>query len=101
MKRSSKESNMMENEDIHIDSYLNSIERVSAPPFLFTRIREQLAHHVEKVPGVYVWMGGLSLCVLLSFNFMIVLKSGARRHGDEKHVFANSIGYLSDNNLYR
>ncbi len=101
MKRSSNESNMMENEDIHIDSFLNSIERVSAPPFLFTRIREKLGNHVEKISGAYVWIGGLSLCILLSINFMIVLKSGAGRHGDDRHVFANSIGFLSDNNLYR
>lgn len=101
MNKSSNTYNNMENEDIHIDSYLNSIERVAAPPFLMTRIREKLANHVEKVPGAYVWIGGVSLCVLLSFNFMVVLKTGAARSGDDKHVFANSIGYLSDNNLYR
>lgn len=101
MNKSSKERNTMRQEDIHIDSYLNSIQRVSAPPFLFTRIRERVADQVEKVPGIYVWIGGLSLCILLSFNFMVLMKIGSGRSGDDRHVFANSINYLSDNNLYR
>jgi hypothetical protein len=101
MNKSSKTNNNMENQDIHIDYYLNSIERVTAPPFLMTRIRQQLAHHVEKVPAVYVWIGALSLCVLLSLNLMILLKSGSGRTNDERHVLANSISYLSNNNIYR
>ena len=101
MNKSSNEHYMMENVDEYIDSYLHSIERVPAPPFLITRIRERLANHVEKVSRAYVLAGGLSLCVLFLFNFMVVSKTGAGRSKDDRHVLANSIGYLSDNNIYR
>ncbi len=101
MNKSSNEHNSMRKEDVHIETLFSSIERVPAPPFLFARIRERVSSHVENVPRGYVWVSAVSLCVILSFNVIFLLRTGAGRSGDDRQVFANSIGFSADNNLYR
>lgn len=78
---------------------LENIQKVDAPPFLLTRIREQI-HELrsDHVSPRMAWGLGISFLLLLTIN-VFVLASLSKQAGNEKSM-VQSMELVQDNTLY-
>ncbi len=85
---------------------LKQISEVDAPPFLLTRIRQQIQNMANaEAPVKWKWAFALTSIIILLFNFSILLKTGepvekqdTQNSGIEKVI--NSMNLSTSNQFY-
>jgi hypothetical protein len=79
---------------------LSQIQRVEAPPFLLTRIRQRISDTRQQVsPGV-AWVAGLSFLLVLALNLYIISSSDYHRETQKKPDLAQTMNLYPHNSLY-
>jgi hypothetical protein len=82
---------------------LQQIKEVDAPPFLYTRIQQQI-HNLQQLeaPAKWKWAFAFSTLLILLINISIMISSSApvskQNSGVENIV--NSLGLSNTNDLY-
>ena len=83
----------------HLD-ILDKIQRVDAPPFLYTRITQRIeSEKFEKISYKKVWAIASVFLVILSVNIAIVVNNPSESNA--KTEFAQSMNLISNNTLYK
>ncbi|MCX6148282.1 MAG: hypothetical protein NTW25_13695 [Candidatus Kapabacteria bacterium] len=78
---------------------LENIQKVDAPPFLLTRIKQQIENsNYSKFSSKFTLSLGLSFLVLLILNTSIILHH--KNHQKDEKQIANSFGLMLNNSLY-
>lgn len=91
---------MKHKEDTDFSSLLDSIQRVDAPPFLLTRIKEKIKTNPDVKVGVgWVLAGGMSLVMVLIINLVVISKNNIK-HQQTPNLVA-SMNLAPDNTLYQ
>ncbi len=86
--------------DTDFSYYLGNIQRVDAPPFLLTRIKEKaMANSDIKVGRGWVLAGGMSLAMVLIMNVVIINRDSAKQQKTQNLV--ESMNLAADNTLYQ
>lgn len=78
---------------------LNLIQKVEAPPFLYSRIMQRIEKETNK-PQVrnFTWAIGFSMIIILAFNIMAI--SFSSKHTSGNKSLATELGLYPQNNLY-
>lgn len=91
---------MKHKEDTDFSSLLDSIQRVDAPPFLLTRIKEKIKTNPDVKVGVgWVLAGSVSLMLVLVVNVVVMSKSSVKNQQTTNLVA--SMNLAPDNTLYQ
>ena len=91
---------MKHKEDTNFSSLLGTIQRVDAPPFLLTRIKEKIKTNPEIKIGLgWVFAGSLSLMLVLVLNVVVMSKSSVKNQQTANLVA--SMNLVPDNTLYQ
>jgi hypothetical protein len=78
---------------------LENITKVDAPPFLLTRIKQQIDNsNYSKFSSKFALSLGLSFLILVILNVTIIFTQKESRMDDKQ--FAHSFGLMSNNSLY-
>lgn len=79
---------------------LDQIQKVEAPPFLMTRIRQKIdAAAANQIPGSWVWSLGLSFILVMGLNIAIIVNNMQVPTTDDNIV--NTMNLSPDNALYK
>lgn len=79
---------------------LDQIQKVEAPPFLMTRIRQKIdAAAANQIPGSWVWSLGLSFILVMGLNIAIIVNNMQVPATDDNIV--NTMNLSPDNALYK
>jgi hypothetical protein len=85
--------------DTDFSSLLSTIQKVDAPPFLLTRIKEKLKSNPDVKVGVgWVLAGGMSLVMVLIINVVVISKNSTKHQQIPNLV--ESMNLAPDNTLY-
>lgn len=82
---------------------LKQMKEVDAPPFLLTRIMQQIQNlQHTKAPAKWKWAFAFTSILLLVFNISILIKSSASANKKITSVqnIVNSLGLAATNDLY-
>ncbi len=80
-------------------SMLETIQRVEAPPFLLTRIRQQIANRQDAaVPTRWAWAAGLSFVLILALNIYAI--TGSSRGTRPQANLVQTMDLYPHNSLY-
>ena len=91
---------MKHKEDTNFSSLLGTIQRVDAPPFLLTRIKEKIKTNPEIKIGLgWVFAGSVSLMLVLVLNVVVMSKSSVKNQQTANLVA--SMNLVPDNTLYQ
>jgi hypothetical protein len=86
--------------DTDFSSLLSTIQKVDAPPFLLTRIKEKLKSNPDVKVGVgWVLAGGMSLVMVLIINVVVISKNSTKHQQIPNLV--ESMNLAPDNTLYQ
>ena len=87
-------------EEERINELLGSVERVDAPPFLFTRIEARIAARQEERPSrSWVLATSMAMVMLLAVNSYVLFSgSGNEKAGVER--IADGMNMGASNQLY-
>lgn len=78
---------------------LGKIQRVEAPPFLFTRIQQRIENErMQRVSTGKVVALAFSFAVILIINTLVFV--GAKSETNSTEMYANAINLTSTNTLY-
>jgi hypothetical protein len=81
-----------------IDQYLNEIEKVEAPPFLFTRIKQKMETvRTSHVSLKLAWGAGSALLLVLVLNIAVINFTSQR----EEQNMVVEMHLNTDNSLYK
>ena len=91
----------MDSKNKKISLYLLSqIQKVDAPPFLFTRIKQKIEHtYPTKFSLKSTWSIGLSFILVLILNFMAINKRIHQTKSDNNLV--KTFNLMPDKSLYK
>lgn len=80
---------------------LKGVQQVEAPPFLFTRIQQQIANLAD-VPAPVKWRVAFvtAAIVLIVLNTGILLKSSSQQKAQVVEQVVNSLQLSSSNDFY-
>jgi len=79
---------------------LNRIQRVEAPPYLFTRIQQKIANgQTERLPKGMAVAINLSFVLILVINVIVFMRNTNK--SDSTENYAQSIHLMSNNSLYK
>ena len=86
--------------DTDFSYYLGNIQRVDAPPFLLTRIKEKIKTEPEiKVGMGWVLAGGMSLIMMLIMNVAIINRDSVKHPKTQNLI--ESMNLAPENTLYQ
>lgn len=89
--------------EINMDNQINSldhIQRVEAPPYLYTRISQRIRNnHSGKISPLLGWSLGITCALILLLN-ITVLSMYSNKQIEEKNL-AKSMNLMPDNYLYK
>jgi hypothetical protein len=86
--------------DTDFSSLLSTIQKVDAPPFLLTRIKEKIKTNPEIKIGLgWVFAGSVSLILVLVVNVVVMSKSNVKNQQTTNLVA--SMNLAPDNTLYQ
>lgn len=86
--------------DTDFSYYLGNIQRVDAPPFLLTRIKEKIKTNPEiKVGMGWVLAGGMSLIMMLIMNVAIINRDSVKHPKTQNLI--ESMNLAPENTLYQ
>jgi len=77
-------------------SALNKIQKVEAPPFLFTRILERVQTQAAEASPVTKWAVSVSLAAILLLNIAVIVSENR----SSKTNLAQTMGLMPNNMLY-
>jgi hypothetical protein len=82
---------------------LKQIKEVDAPPFLLTRIKQQIQNQqLAEAPLKWKWSFALAFAVVLALNISTLLGAGnivEKKHPGVENI-VNSLGLSATNDLY-
>jgi hypothetical protein len=79
--------------------YLERIQRVETPPFLFTRIQERVKQIEKDSMPKYVSLAiNVSFLLLLTINVIVLVNYPSKQNVNEN--LAKSMNLISNNSLY-
>lgn len=79
---------------------LTMINKVEAPPFLFTRILQKIENKKRETMSKSMAISlGISFVVILLINTMVFIENNDKTNSVEK--YAESIQLISNNSLYK
>lgn len=77
---------------------LKKVQKVEAPPFLWTRIQARLRQSdVERLPRSWQWAGALAFGMLLLLNWRVIANAG---NPTPEATLAAGIPLQTNNQLY-
>lgn len=78
---------------------LKLIEKVEAPPFLYTRIMQRIETETAK-PQMknFTWAIGISMVIILAFNIIAISSRG--RQSEKNNSLIMELSLVPQNNLY-
>ncbi|MBR9919738.1 MAG: hypothetical protein GYB31_02800 [Bacteroidetes bacterium] len=81
---------------------LKRIKKVSAPPFLFTRIEAKIeAREKNRLPISWAFGGSLALGILLCLNIFLIINSSEPNHQNNQiNSVADALELNTSNQLY-
>lgn len=80
--------------------HLSRINKVDAPPFLFTRILQKIENQKREAMSKSMAVSlGISFAVLLFINTMVFIENNAKTNSVEN--YAESIQLISNSSLYK
>ena len=80
---------------------LQKIEHVDAPPFLFTRIMEQIhSLHAAPAPLKWKWAFAVTAIFIIVLNISVMIKSTAQKERNGLSELIGNMHLSSSNNLY-
>lgn len=83
-----------------LDNLLSKIQRVEAPPYLFTRIQQKIAQTKNEAMPIKTALAiKLSFAVLLIVNIVVLSNYNTKSNATES--YAESIHLISNNSLYK
>lgn len=81
---------------------LKKVQRVETPPFLYTRILQQL-HQLKEAPAPVKWRYAFAaaalLLLVLNIGILLSAKPQGRQHGNIENI-VNSMHLSTSNELY-
>ncbi len=91
---------MKQEVDTDISSLLGKLQRIDAPPFLLTRIKEKIKTEPEiKVGMGWVLAGGMSLIMMLIMNVAIINRDSVKHPKTQNLI--ESMNLAPENTLYQ
>ncbi|MEZ4690305.1 MAG: hypothetical protein R3A12_09040 [Ignavibacteria bacterium] len=100
----------MDQKSSNIDKELDKlklIKTVDTPPYLFTRIRQQidtLESESETAPAEWKWGFALTMIIVLALNISTLFNSNTSGSADQTSGINEVVSYMnlsSDNELYK
>jgi hypothetical protein len=80
---------------------LGRVQRVDAPPFLYTRVLERVRQlKVEEVKTPWVWATALALLLLVLVNGALLTRAPESPGTEQLESVADAMSINPDNNLY-
>lgn len=81
---------------------LSKIEKVDAPPFLYTRILQKIENQKQiEVSIAKQWSLALAFLLLIILNISVLTSSTASKQNNKQtENLASGLGLVTDNNLY-
>lgn len=92
----------MKKQDLHIEGYLNQIERVKTPPFLLTRIEAQIHNEESPIPRLrsFAYLSIAVLVVMLNAFVIFNYSSDLQSNSDSVIELTSSLSMNTSNQLY-
>lgn len=78
---------------------LDLINKVDAPPFLLTRIKQKIESSANKVSPVVLWTTCISVCLVFIVNIYAISDTGKHKN-DTAHSLAEAMNLYPNNSLY-
>lgn len=78
------------------ETQLSNMQKVDAPPFLFTRIAQKIKHEKQVFSSPWAWALSATLALLMLFNLIVITKHFQPKH--ETEVVAGQ--FFQTNNFY-
>lgn len=78
------------------ETQLSNIQKVQAPPFLFTRITQKIVRENQVFSSPWAWTLSATLALLMLFNLVVITKYFQPKH--EAEIVAGQ--FFQTNNFY-